>query len=225
MKERQRALVQGRVAILGTAALTALSALPPFGGSLAFAIADTVTRRRLDRVEATARDVTVGLGRIDARVSDVERRLSDEAVVELVIRALAGAADASREEKRRAFSAAILNTVAAAEPGEEEQRYFLALIERMRPVHFAVLRIYASDFEANDKRTLADLLDTQEDRETFDELASLAATDLFDWGLIQVAQTMYGHWPVSDFAVPSMKPLGGRFVAFLRLPDGSATEK
>jgi hypothetical protein len=218
----KRTLVEQRIAVLQTAALTALSALPPFGGSVAFAIAETVTRRRLDRVEEVGQRVTDELGQLHTRLADVERRLEDERVVELVVRALAGAADSSREQKRRAFSAAIVSTVTATEAQEEEQRYFVELIERMRPVHFAVLQIYASDFEDTDARTLADLLDTDADREIFDELATMAATDLFDWGLIQVAQTMYGHWPVRDFAVPSLKPLGSRFVDFLRFPAAEA---
>lgn len=211
--------IQQRLAILQTAALSALSVLEPFGHTIAFAIAETLTRRRLDRIERTGREVGEALEFLRVSVSDLEQRLSDERITELVIRALAGAAETSREEKRHAFAAVIVNSVIAVEPREEEQRYFVELIERMRPVHFAVLQIYASSFDDNDERTLADLLATQEDRDTFDELATMAATDLFNWGLIEVAQTMYGHWRVSDFPAAPLKPLGARFLGYVTMPD------
>ncbi len=193
-----------------------VSALPILGGPFSVLMTEYLPSVRLQRLDEMLRWIQDEVVLMQADLED--RVVLNEQFAELFERAAANAVKSASDEKRRAFAALIANGLLGINPDAEDQLYFVDLLERCRPVHLAVLAIAVRDW-TGDYRTVGEILSTEAD------VATLAGSDLFSWGLKWTDHTVQPHWRAIEVADAGLTPLGERFVRSITMPSaGRATD-
>ena len=110
----------------------------PFCGGIASLMNDYIPSRRVERIEAFARDVASSLNKVQGRIEDA-RILTDE-YAHLFERCFKGAADFPQQEKIEAFRGILVNSLVPSDLSEDQKEFFLSLVERLSPIHLRVIR-------------------------------------------------------------------------------------
>ncbi len=131
--------VAGSIPIVGAAAQELLGLL----------VQAPLEKRRDEWVE----EVGVGLRQINVRLDT----LSDSPVfIDAVASAVSSAMRTSDQQKRRALRNAVLNSVLPHAPSAMQQQVLLSLVDRLTPLHLAILGLFAdpSKWRGPDDRAL-----------------------------------------------------------------------
>ena len=205
------------------ALLTVVSAVPVVGGPIVTFLAGVISSREAARVEEVLAWVRERLDLLGLRVEELADRPDAETLAELLERSLVGAASSAHVAKREAYAALIVNGIADLDPNHEEQRFFVDIVDRSRPIHIRALQLMATGTSPDDERTIADAFPELAHDSPILELANLASQDLATWGLTQGPKSFQIHHLLREFNATGLTDLGRRCLAYITMPAGEAT--
>ncbi len=203
----------------------------PFAGGISSLISDYIPSARMRRIEEFAQRVALDLKDVSSKV-DASHLNTDEFAF-LFEKAFRGAAEHYQREKLDAFRGILVNAAIRADVEQEQQEYFLVLVNNLSVLHLRILR-----FMADPKKYLADIkIDESGIRGGFSDIfgkvipgvdlkiIEAAFGDLYQSGLISTDKNIF-HTMTSaqglELIGHRLAPLGERFVEFCQSPTSNA---
>jgi hypothetical protein len=121
--------------------LKAALATAPFCGGIASLMSDYIPGRRVKRPEEFATRVGQDLEQLQERVNTAQ--IESDQFAFIFERCFRGASEFPQQERLEAFRGILINSVLPTSLSQDQQEFFLNLVERLSVIHLRILRFMA----------------------------------------------------------------------------------